>query len=302
MMIAFTATDWGSSSLRVMGVSAAGEVAGTRSLSVSLAMADGDGFDNVFRDVAEDWADAPAIICGMAGSRGAWFEAPYATCPLVLPPGAGLVHPFTMWHGKQGLMVGGAMCRHADGTPEIMRGEETQLAGLVAQGFRDGVVCLPGTHAKWALLKEGALQHFRTMMTGDVFKALTEYTVLSRGLDEPAAPGASFDEGVRRGLAGEDVLARLFSYRARGIVDGAKGDELASELSGHLIGSEIFHMRPHYACETLALVGAPELCGLYQRAASLAGIGTRVFDGSAMAAAGLIALARKAGLLERGAG
>lgn len=300
-MIALTATDWGSSSLRIMGVDARGHVVGTRGLSVSLAEAIREGFTNLFRRVAADWAEAPAIICGMAGSRGAWFEAPYAECPLVLPPNAGLTHPFEMWPGKQGMMIGGATCRLLDGTPEIMRGEETQLAGLVAHGFVDGIVCLPGTHSKWALLQGGELLHFRTMMTGDVFKALSQYTVLARGLAEPEAPRAAFDEGVRRGLAGEDVLTRLFSYRARGIIDGANGSELASELSGHLIGYEIFHMRPHFGCETLALVGAPELCTLYQRAAAQAGIGAKLYDGNAMSASGMVALARRAGLMGPGA-
>ncbi|HRE61280.1 MAG TPA: 2-dehydro-3-deoxygalactonokinase [Micropepsaceae bacterium] len=299
-MIAMTATDWGSSSLRIMGVDASGAVTGTRAAEVALDQAQREGFAKVFRRVAGDWVDAPAIICGMAGSRGAWFEAPYTICPLALPPDAGLAHAFEMWPGKRGLMIGGAMCRLADGSPEIMRGEETQLAGLVSRGVRDGVVCLPGTHSKWAQLRDGTLDQFRTMMTGDVFKALSQHTVLARALERPGAAGDAFDAGVRQGLDGQDLLARLFSYRARGIVDGVRGSELAAELSGHLIGHEIYHMRQHFACETLMIVGAKELAMRYEQAAGLAGISARLFDGGDMAVAGMLAMARRAGMIGAG--
>ncbi|HRK72501.1 MAG TPA: 2-dehydro-3-deoxygalactonokinase, partial [Micropepsaceae bacterium] len=103
-----------------------------------------------------------------------------------------------------------------------------------------------------------------------------------------------------QGLDGQDLLARLFSYRARGIVDGVRGSELAAELSGHLIGHEICHMRQHFPCETLMIVGAKELAMSYERAAGLAGISARLFDGGDMAVAGMLAMARRAGLIGAG--
>ncbi len=300
-MIAFTANDWGSSSVRVTGVDGQGNLVGTRQTAIGLADAGVEGFPAVFRRVAGDWAEAPAIFCGMAGARGAWAEAPYAACPVKLPFAASTLMRFEMWPGRMGLLVPGLSCRHDDGTPDIMRGEETQLAGLIATGMRDGVVCLPGTHSKWALLEGSSVPQFRTMMTGDVFAALSRHTVLARSFasnPSGAAPkDKAFDAGVRAALGGCDVLARLFGLRARFIVDGAAGEAISAELSGLLIGHEFQAMRRIFSCDALVIVGAPELAALYGRAASLAGISAEVTDGNAMAAKGLVALARQAGLI-----
>lgn len=49
-----------------------------------------------------------------------------------------------------------------------MRGEETQLLGLITRHkLADATVCLPGTHSKWATVKDGAVAEFKTFMTGE---------------------------------------------------------------------------------------------------------------------------------------
>ena len=68
-----------------------------------------------------------------------------------------------------------------------MRGEETQIAGALSlmPGF-DGVLCLPGTHSKWAQICAGEVVSFQTFMTGEMFALLSEQSVLRHGLQARA--------------------------------------------------------------------------------------------------------------------
>lgn len=53
--------------------------------------------------------------------------------------------------------------------PDVMRGEETQLLGLVRSGHQ-GLICMPGTHCKWAELRGGAVTGFQASRTGELFQ------------------------------------------------------------------------------------------------------------------------------------
>ena len=81
--------------------------------------------------------------------------------------------------------------------PDVMRGEETQIFGALALSGRDeGLFLLPGTHSKWAEVKDGRIVSFRTFMTGEVFGALKDHTILGRLMRE----GGDAD-GFARGVA-----------------------------------------------------------------------------------------------------
>ena len=72
----------------------------------------------------------PVIICGMAGSRQGWIEAPYVTVPA--PLGDILAGAVRVPGQQRDIrIVPGLAQRHAD-APDVMRGEETQLAGAAA--------------------------------------------------------------------------------------------------------------------------------------------------------------------------
>ena len=72
-----------------------------------------------------------------------------------------------------------------DKPADVMRGEETQIAGFFFenQGF-DGVLCLPGTHSKWVQISAGEIVSFRTFMTGEIFALLADRSVLRHTLDQ----------------------------------------------------------------------------------------------------------------------
>jgi len=68
-----------------------------------------------------------------------------------------------------------------DKNPDVMRGEETQIAGFLAGNPDfDGVLCLPGTHTKWVHISAKEIVSFQTVMTGELFALLSQNSVAHR--------------------------------------------------------------------------------------------------------------------------
>ena len=254
-----------------------------------------------------DWAElrVPRLACGMIGSRQGWREAPYSACPVPL---ATLARQIVQVDGGALSIVGGVTCRDADGVPDVIRGEETQIAGLSDDALRRAVVVQPGTHSKWTLVRDGTIVAFRTYMTGETFAVLREHSILGR-LAEPGTEAdtdmAAFDRGVRRGIARDHALLHdIFGARTLVLMGELPGTGVADFLSGVLVGSEIAAGRAWLgaqgAGDDVWLVGADALCERYERAMKT--VGLSVSRGPSHAAAlGLWRLARHAGLLAQGA-
>src|SRR6185369_18054344 len=140
---------------------------------------------------------APVILSGMIGSRQGWKEAAYARCPAGADE---IVKALTRieWNELTIALVPGLSTEN-DGMPDVMRGEETQIFGALAlSGASDGLFLLPGTHSKWAEVRDGRLVSFRTFMTGEVFGALKDHTILGR-LMKDGGDITAFTRGVREG-------------------------------------------------------------------------------------------------------
>ena len=232
----------------------------------------------------------------MVGSAHGWREAPYVSCPI----GLGELHRHVVTvagtGGLQVHIVPGLKTRGDDDLPDVMRGEETQLAGLMAQAPELAVqklmVVLPGTHSKWARLDRGQVQGFATRMTGELFGLLREHSVLARLMQPaPRFDEADFDRGVQqaRRAGGNDLARLLFSVRALGLFDELRAEAAADYLSGLLIGAEVAGALaglPAAQKDELALIGEPTLCARYARALRSWGHAALVFDGR-LAALGL---------------
>jgi 2-dehydro-3-deoxygalactonokinase len=172
-----------------------------------------------------------------------------------------------------------------------MRGEETQIAGLVAAepGF-DGVACLPGTHTKWAHVSGGEVVSFASYMTGEIFALLAGASVLRKTLGPDGWSEPDFLEAVEDGLARpERVPARLFPLRAEALLAGLAPERGRSRLSGLLIGAELAAARASWLGRDVVLVGAPALAGADRQALALAGLEERLADATEMTRAGLAA-------------
>ena len=172
-----------------------------------------------------------------------------------------------------------------------MRGEETQIAGLVAGEPRfDGVACLPGTHTKWAHVSAGEVVSFASYMTGEVFALLAGQSVLRKTLATDAWSEPDFLAAVEDGLARpERVPARLFGLRAEALLHGLAAERGRARLSGWLIGAELAAARPYWLGRDVVLIGAPALAKAYRDALALAGLAARLADATAMTRAGLAA-------------
>ena len=174
---------------------------------------------------------------------------------------------------------------------DVMRGEETQIAGLIARepGF-DGVACLPGTHAKWAHVSAGEVVSFATFMTGELFALIAQSSVLRHSVAGDGWSDADFAQAVEDSLSRpERLAARLFGIRAEALLTGLPPERARARLSGLLIGAELAAARPYWLGRELALIGAPRLVAAYRAALALGGLEARTLDATAMTLAGLTA-------------
>jgi 2-dehydro-3-deoxygalactonokinase len=234
----------------------------------------------------------PVLACGMVGSRQGWHEAPYRAVPCrPLAPGALVAVPVRDARLSVRLVPGLKQARPAD----VMRGEETQVAGALAlHPAFDGAIGLPGTHSKWCHVSAGEVTGFQTFLTGELFALLSEQSVLRHGMADGWDEGA-FDDGAAEGLSRpERLLAQLFRLRAEGLLSGLPGAAARARLSGLLIGAELAAARAWWLGLPVMLVGAPALSALYARALATQGVAARMLPAADCTLAGL---AQAAGVL-----
>jgi len=124
-----------------------------------------------------------------------------------------------------------------------MRGEEVQLLGATAAGMidPDALVCHPGTHNKWCVVRHGRIQSFRTIMTGELFNLLKEHSILADLLGGKVEANEAFKAGARQGQADDALPADLFSVRARVLLGKAKreGNVLSETMRQAWDGSRL---------------------------------------------------------------
>ena len=145
---------------------------------------------------------APAIISGMAGSRQGWRETPYESLPVTPDMLASHLMRFTTATGRAVAIVPGVMLRTPGRDGDVIRGEETQIVGLLeSEPAFAGVVVLPGTHSKWVTVADGAIGDFQTYLTGELFELLSRQSFLRHSVAEDGgdlAASEDFALGVRR--------------------------------------------------------------------------------------------------------
>jgi 2-dehydro-3-deoxygalactonokinase len=229
----------------------------------------------------------------MVGARQGWLEVPYrdTPCSPVAADGAG--HPKA--HDPRLLVSIVPGLRQIDPTPDVMRGEETQIAGLLSQepGF-EGVVCLPGTHTKWVRIAAGEIIFFQTFMTGELFDLIGTHSVLRHSLDGTGWEDGEFMNSVEAMMAAPETLAaRLFSIRAEALVSGLAPAAARARLSGLLIGAELVAARPHWHGREAVIVGANQQAELYTKGLSGLGAKVRSVDATKVTLAGLRAVHRQ---------
>lgn len=298
--------DWGTTRLRVWLLDEAGAVLDERRSDEGLLSAQPDRFSQILeRQLASMGAGeaVPVLICGMAGSRQGWIEAPYVTVPAA--PGDIFGGAARIPGEKRDIRIVPGLAQRSESAPDVMRGEETQLAGAgLSTGRR--IVCMPGTHSKWVEMVDGAVTRFQTYMTGELFSVLSAHSILKHSLGASPAPfqpdDAAFAAACRAALAaGGDIGPNLFRLRAATLLRDQSQVEAAASLSGLLIGGEIASaMRAFGTDETpVVLVASGAMRDLYAAALALADLSVETVDADTAVRAGLVAAARHHGLLTR---
>jgi 2-dehydro-3-deoxygalactonokinase len=282
------AVDWGTSNLRAWAMGPDGVLAEATS-DEGMGKLTRDQFEGALLRLISPWLGSGktrVIACGMVGARQGWHEAKYRAVPCT-PVAAGELTPVATADPRLdvAIVAGLSQSKPAD----VMRGEETQIAGALAllPEF-DGVFCLPGTHSKWVHVSAGEVVSFQTFMTGEMFALLSTQSVLRHGMASGGWDDAAFDEGLSEGISRpEKIAARLFTLRAEGLLAGLSADAARARLSGLLIGIELAAAKPYWLGQEVVLVGTEALTASYARALATQGLSARKLDATACTLSGL---------------
>jgi 2-dehydro-3-deoxygalactonokinase len=299
-VVEWVAVDWGTSNLRAWGIGADGGIAFERSSADGMGKLNPEDYPGVLSGLLAGCLDHPVdvLVCGMAGARQGWMEAPYVDAPALLTAlGRHAVAPH-MESRQFAVRILPGVCQRREGVEDVMRGEETQLLGLLAgrPGFA-GTVLMPGTHSKWVSLAEGRIDRFESAMTGELYEVLGHHSVLRHSLAGETM-GPATEAGIAAGLeAGLNdpgrVTSLLFKTRAAALLSARGPDWCSGYLSGVLVGAEVGGHRSWLDGQPVPLLGSARLNRLYARALELAGARGEPVDAAGATLAGLAAARRQ---------
>lgn len=288
------AVDWGTSQVRAWALSAGGEILQRASSARGMSTLAPDQFEGALLELVGGWLIdgqvTEVVACGMVGARQGWREAPYAAVPCVPLAAERMVSPVLADRRMRVSIIPG-LCQR---TPaDVIRGEETQIAGLLADhpDYR-GVICLPGTHSKWAEVRDGQVVAFQTFMTGELFALLSQQSVLRHGMQGDASgpmDEAAFAAGLQAGAQGLRLVGALFGLRAEGLLEGLGAAAARARLSGLLIGQELAALDERWRGQPVCVIGGGELAKRYRRALDTQGIAALTVDAERVTLAGLAA-------------
>jgi 2-dehydro-3-deoxygalactonokinase len=293
------AVDWGTTRFRAFLLNGDGEVLETRTSDDGIAALGGAGHAAVFERECGPWIERNpnvfTILGGMVGSRNGWVEAPYAPLPAGLQEVVTRAVPVALPTGGQGLVIPGLIGSDPMRS-DVMRGEETKILGAVAPRSKVEVLCLPGTHAKWAVVENGRVTRFRTFVTGEMFGLLREHSFIASLAKGAAHDPAAFERGMEAAQSAEGLLGAAFMARTS-VLDGRLAPSgVAAFLSGLLIRTELDTARSLFQPDRVTLVSTGDLAGSYTRAAAHARLKLKVVDATAAFLTGIVRFARAAGL------
>jgi 2-dehydro-3-deoxygalactonokinase len=187
----------------------------------------------------------PIVISGMASSSIGMDDVPYAVLPFPVdgsacryrffPADASFPHTMTLVSGVKA-------------EKDVMRGEETQLVGLLSLLDRsiaeNAILIFPGTHSKHLYVAENKLVDLQTFMTGEIFSLMANESVLKNSVKRTslseffAVNVDAFKAGVRESIS-TNVLSSLFSVRTNELFGTLSEEQNFFYLSGLLIGAEL---------------------------------------------------------------
>ena len=293
------AVDWGSSHLRALLLNANGKIVERREsdqgvLSEHIQRQDSDkAFADTLAQHCQTWfqqhGPLPCYLGGMVGSRNGWREISYLDSR---QPLSRLSDELVKVNEDNCFLIPGVAQCNDNQAADVMRGEEIQILGALETLDSDSaLLCLPGTHSKWAQTsvdiserkREAYIHSFSTFMTGELFQWARNNSSLSSLLDAPSqseqdsesCKQRSFLAGVKSADKDHPLSQLLFSIRAQCLLGQLDDINLSEFLSGVIIGQEVraglrmAESQKHCSGEQpIVIIGNPTLTQRYQRALS----------------------------------
>lgn len=300
---AFIAGDWGTTHLRLYLCDRQGMVL-ERKTGKGVGSVRGN-VEGAFSGLVEDWESGhgklPAVLCGMVGSTIGWREVPYVACPA--RPDSIARKSLRFESGGSVIAIApGLFCQNRLQAPDMMRGEETQILGALRSdsGLAAGrhLLCMPGTHTKWVLLKNGAVEQFHTALAGELFDILRRYSILvnADGMAEIAG-GRAFEGALdqTRMFPDAELVHLLFEVRSRQLQGELERQDAPAYLSGLIIGQDVSGAKRLFQAELpdarqVVVIGSSKLGELYAQSLKAHGFVPRRIDGEIASLEGLKAL------------
>lgn len=277
--------DWGTSSVRVYDLGPDEPVELLVSDHGIKRVSDPSDFEPLFEGFLGQLGleDVSVVMSGMITSQQGWIQTPYVPTPASADDlAAAAVHRSI--DGRSVWAMPGV--RHASTTgTDVMRGEETQLVGILDSVGPHDLVVLPGTHSKWVTVSDAAIVEFATYVTGELFELVRHHSIIGAVIDGDVMDEETFVRGVEQGLDREGtsggILHSLFGVRTSGVLEPTTRPGLHSYLSGLLLGTEIVGATASRVPERVTLVGGDSLLAGYRLAFDIAGISTNTIENAA---------------------
>ena len=284
--------DWGTSYLRayLCEVTANSLTRLDTALGLGVLKVDGNFEGELFNRIrpwVEKFGIMPIMMSGQIGSSLGWHETKYLACPTQPEAIASSCYRFSTQEHCMAI-IPGLSCSHDNDYHDVMRGEELQVLGWLEQDpiHKKGthLVCLPGTHTKWILIKDGEIKLFKTAMTGELYDLLCSHSVLIQ-------PGKkeynfeAFEQGATYTLNSKlgSLTHGLFSVRTKQLFKELPPEHAASYLSGMLIGSDVraaLNATEWRLAEldNIAIVGSNHLSEQFSHVLTLLNISNKLFS------------------------
>jgi 2-dehydro-3-deoxygalactonokinase len=290
----WVAVDWGTSNVRAWGIASDGSQVFAVGADKGMGKIGRADYPSVLADLIGERVEGTVdvVVCGMAGARQGWLEAPYFETPADLHQLLSRAVSPADADARFRVSILPGVCQRQHGHEDVMRGEETQLLGLL--GLRpglEGVAILPGTHSKWVEIRGGRIVRFSSAMTGELYEVLSQHSVLRHsfvGNVEGAEIETGIAAGMDAGLAQPELLSALiFRTRAAALLSGKGADWCSGYLSGLLVGAEIGGHRDWLGSQPVPLIGSARFARLYGAALERIGIQSFALDAAEATIAGL---------------
>ncbi len=265
------AVDWGTSNFRAFLLDEKGHIIAKKFAHQGILHQTNEDFEKILQQEINPWLQQhpqlPVLMAGMIGSRHGWMEVPYLLCPLQL---CALHQGLRCLANRPSYyIVPGVRYDDAYGRVDVMRGEEVQILGALDPQLSEQLICLPGTHSKWAYVTKGQLMDFTSFMTGEIYMLLAKKSILSKLIETPAGKDMkAFDRGLALANQDDSLLSQLFQVRTQVLSGNLTNMSASSYLSGLLIGQEVKQALRQRTCPTVTLIANPRIARLYARALS----------------------------------